>query len=419
MQAQFSNLLHFDTSLIPVQSKRGGRLTIYKSHYFIYFSIAMMFGLFVTSNHTLGQNKDKKVASDNGITVRRDTTSTVPDNTYGDGGKKRVIVEKSTHPANHEDDSEIETTELIDGKGKVRERTIRMTTKGGGKASHEYVSKWGNSGVLIYFKEVETNEIGDRIKLDERRYKDERMPENQRRSKDLIEYEQGIKTYGYYEYIDDKGTRHVKIYNPKTKEEEDAGNNAMPESNPSNIGQIESAPVSNASYEKNEVFVGPALMHQDYEGSKYNSWGADGSYTRIIGPHVGVTADVGIYWHKEMEEQNYTYSLRQYNITAGPTFFPFQNALSTQNKFCFSVHLYGGYANLKSSYKSSDSSGTYSYSDSQGSFTLTAGLCLDLRLNKHLGIRLQPDYTPTFFKQNYYGSTQNNFRASLGLVARF
>ena len=412
MQTQFGNLHHFDPSLIPALTNLGTRLTLYKDHYFIYLPIAMIFGLLVLSHRTVGQDKEKKVEKDS-IIVMIDS-SIYPDKSYDVGGTKKVIRHRVNFPDHPIDDYDDAHTYFMDDKGTIREERDTVAYKGAGKRASEQIYIYGaKTGVCIYQKYTKIDEAGNIEVLDESRYKDSLLYNviSDPHRKKANGFEWGAKISGRFIYIDSNGTRHVQNWNPKTDKYEDAGNNAMPEPNTTNISHTE-------SYSKNLIFIGPALMHEDYFSQSFNSWGVDGSYTRVISPHFGATVDAGIYWHTEKEDQYYSYSYNQFNITAGVTYFI--TPLNTASKLDFSVHLLGGLAALKETSKSSDSSYTYSDSYTYKSFTVTAGAAVDLNLSQHFAIRLQPDYTPTFFKQGSYGSkTQNNFRISLEAGIKF
>jgi hypothetical protein len=169
----------------------------------------------------------------------------------------------------------------------------------------------------------------------------------------------------------------------------------------------------NFSYKPNQIFIAPAylMIANSGQGVKgYGSFGITGEYTRFITPRIGATLDAGIYFHKETQD-GFTTNYNSFNITAGPTFIPFNNPWSADTKLTGNLHALVGLSSIMIK----QSSGSYVDNFSKQGFTAVVGGALDYHINPSLGIRVQADYTPTFF----FKTTQNNARISAGVIIGF
>jgi len=221
------------------------------------------------------------------------------------------------------------------------------------------------------------------------------------------------------------GIKHKETYNYEKDMWEDSGQTSVPQPIPGNTAPASSQaePIeADIGTAKNCIYVGPAAMYEDYQSSSYTALGAEAGYSRAISNKTGIAINTGVYFHKDMNQYS-SESIQQVNVGAGIVYFPFRQEGGSENTFDFSVHLYAGFANLKSTItekiNGSDSGYTssLSYSNSQTGFALTAGVAVDLNLSQHISLELPIDYAPTFFKQEYYThKIQNNFRGSIGIV---
>jgi hypothetical protein len=169
----------------------------------------------------------------------------------------------------------------------------------------------------------------------------------------------------------------------------------------------------NLSYKPNQIFIAPAYLEiaNSGQGVKgYGSFGVTGEYTRFITPRIGATLDAGIYFHKETQD-GLSINYNSFNITAGPTFIPFNNPWSADTKLTGNLHALVGLSSIMIK----QSSGSYVDNFSKQGFTAVVGGALDYHINPTLGIRVQADYTPTFF----FNTTQNNARISAGVIIGF
>jgi hypothetical protein len=111
-------------------------------------------------------------------------------------------------------------------------------------------------------------------------------------------------------------------------------------------------------------------MYEDYQSSSYTALGAEAGYSRAISNKTSIAINTGVYFHKDMNQYS-SESIQQVNVGAGIVYFPFRQEGGSENTFDFSVHLYAGFANLKSTItekiNGSDSgySSSLSYSNSQ------------------------------------------------------
>jgi hypothetical protein len=361
-------------------------------------SLILSISLMVIHQLVLGQ--DKQTSFRNPKVSKADTTKEL-DNTNGKGGTKLTITQTITHGENDVD--EHEEIVYLDPKGTVRQRKIIIRYTGAGQKSEERTVDYGlNTGKPVYEKTIGKDEGGTITYFREERFKDELNPNGG----------DPVQTSGYYWNIGDNGKKTTKKYNPKTNAYEDTGNTSLGENN--QVGN--QLPVDNThiSYHDNQVFLGPAYMNIANSGvgnKGYGSFGATGEYSRYFTPHLGGTLDVGAYFHKDTED-DFSESYTQLNFTVGPTFIPFKNPRSEDKKLSGNLHALFGLSSIMVK----ESSGSYGIDqESKQGFTACVGGALDYKINDKFAVRLQADYTPTFF----FKTMQNNARVSAGLVLGF
>lgn len=168
-------------------------------------------------------------------------------------------------------------------------------------------------------------------------------------------------------------------------------------------------PRTSYNFPKYQIFIGPSYTHFGDKDFHYNAWGVTGEFIKLITPKIGVTLDVGYYFHKETQgtlRENF----QQYNITGGITYWP---KLNLDPHLLFSTHALAGI----SSYRINYTTGNYNSNNNfYHSFNANVGVAMDWKINRSFNIRLlQLDYTPTFFGK----TVQNNLRISIGAAYQF
>ncbi|MGZ3810466.1 MAG: hypothetical protein ACXVJN_02000 [Mucilaginibacter sp.] len=129
-------------------------------------------------------------------------TIKIDDDTYGKGGFKLKITDKSMKNA------QTNIVEIYDAKKRLRESSSTMNFDTGQK--HETVSIMDSNKKMTYFKEINHDQFGNESEFVEIRYKD------------------GKQTYGFERNTGQDGKKHIKKWNDKTHamEEEKGGASA-------------------------------------------------------------------------------------------------------------------------------------------------------------------------------------------------
>jgi hypothetical protein len=217
---------------------------------------------------------------------------------------------------------------------------------------------------------------------------------------------------GTRKYVDKQGKTHSENYNSKTNKWEDTGNLSLPQDNLASAGP--NPELTNLSFHSNEALVGVAYMDIGNSGkgsNGYGSFGVTGEYTHYINPKVGATLNFGVYFHKETQDE-YSVNYSQFNVYAGVTYVPCKNPERENKMFSGNLHGLIGLSSLTVK----ESSGSYGLDQlTKQSLTFALGGALEYHISPRFRIRLQADYTPTF----YFNTTQNNFRIGIGPTIKF
>jgi hypothetical protein len=271
-----------------------------------------------------------------------------------------------------------------DSKGHEWEKKVIETYVDSGQ-KWIYHFKMDEKGNLVYYNWTKKDVLGATTYFEESKWKDKKHIYGIRQSYEL----------GGYKYIYDikKGDwEEVKKDKPTT--DEPKTENKIP-----------------ASFPQNQVAFGPAYMHFGDKDFHYGSYGFTGEYSRFLCPRFAITADVGIYWHKE-SFVGYDNNFDEFDLDAGVTYLPCSHSLDPACRFCFSAHAFAGYG----SYTTKTTSNGYgSNSIKEHSVIFDIGAAEDLRISPNFKLRLQADYRPSF----YFNTTQNNYRLTLGGVYDF
>lgn len=139
--------------------------------------------------------------------------------------------------------------------------------------------------------------------------------------------------------------------------------------------------------------------------------GGVGELSYNVNNWLGLVADFGGYGLHDVANVD----ARLWTYTFGPRFY------LSRGKFTPFVHLLAGGARIKSEITPGAPTDTFAFGTpvNKNAFAALAGGGADLSLTRHVALRLfQIEYLLTKFKVNGPTTTQNNFRASAGLVFR-
>src|SRR5687768_11553334 len=140
-----------------------------------------------------------------------------------------------------------------------------------------------------------------------------------------------------------------------------------------------------------------SVIREDSEPERFNTYGVNGAYTRVITPSVGITGDFNAH-SRELNGMD----LSKLSALGGVTLLPFEGAKTT-DKATVSLHALVGFSRFKAD------SGVGSSTDTAA--TVKLGGALDVNLSNNFFFRLgQVDYAPTRFG----GETQHNFQVGFG-----
>ena len=286
--------------------------------------------------------------------------TTVPDNTYGEGGRKTTTIDKSV--------SRTSTREVYyDANGRIVHVTTRWVSGTYESLKNEYYScDWGtfsiteetwNEGRLIFKKEV---------------------------------FYQDYKIIQGYERREEQGQTKNKRYNTETRQWEDIASNAQTSSAQP---QRQACPP-----DRSELYIGFSLVMEDAGNQTFNFYGGQAAYTHFLNQKIGITADAGVTFANE-----WGISYRNISVMAGPVLFPIAKA-GRYNPLSFSIHALAGITN---NHRKNNS-----FSNSQTSLSIDVGPGLNFDLTNNLALALRAGFNPVFSK----GITVKNFRLGAGIV---
>ena len=156
------------------------------------------------------------------------------------------------------------------------------------------------------------------------------------------------------------------------------------------------------SFKRNEAVGLFAIIREDAQPKRFNTYGATVDYTRFLNPAIGITGD----FNANFRTQNGA-DLSKISLLGGVTIIPFTGAKTT-DKVTVSTHALLGVSHFSST--------AGSVSSTDNAFTMKLGGAVDVNVNNKFFIRpIQFDYAPTFFG----GNTQNNFQFGFGAGFRF
>jgi len=156
------------------------------------------------------------------------------------------------------------------------------------------------------------------------------------------------------------------------------------------------------SFKRNEAVGLFAIIREDAQPKRFNTYGATVDYTRFLNPAIGITGD----FNANFRTQNGA-DLSKISLLGGVTIIPFTGAKTT-DKVTVATHALLGVSHFSST--------AGSVSSTDNAFTMKLGGQVHVNVNNKFFIRpIQFDYAPTFFG----GNTQNNFQFGFGAGFRF
>jgi len=156
------------------------------------------------------------------------------------------------------------------------------------------------------------------------------------------------------------------------------------------------------SFKRNEAVGLFAIIREDAQPKRFNTYGATVDYTRFLNPAIGITGD----FNANFRTQNGA-DLKKVSFLGGVTIIPFPSA-KTKDKVTVSTHALLGVSHFSST--------AGSVSSTDNAFTMKLGAALDVSVTRNFFIRpIQFDYAPTFFG----GNTQKNLQFGFGAGFRF
>jgi len=164
---------------------------------------------------------------------------------------------------------------------------------------------------------------------------------------------------------------------------------------------------------KLEVFGGYQYLHWDLSGSALNMNGFDASATYNFNRWLGMTADIsGAYNGNTPNAGGPGGTTHIYNYMFGPTIYPFGH-----RRITMFVHGLAGDGHMHIYLPPAGGSPSLTLTDT--SFVYAAGGGFDLRITRHIAVRLfQGDYEQTQFLQDDGFPAQKNIRLAAGIVFR-
>src|SRR5687768_14850319 len=158
------------------------------------------------------------------------------------------------------------------------------------------------------------------------------------------------------------------------------------------------------SYPRVELFGGYSFTSEDGDPENTNLHGWNTSVAVNLNEHVAVRGDVSGFHRSEGNSD-----ISKYLVVFGPQF-----SYRTDSRVRLFARPLFGFAHFKSESELPGLPSPISFSEN--AFAMAFGGGVDVRVNKHLMVRLgQFDYQPTFFGD----ARQDNFRFSAGLVFTF
>jgi len=164
---------------------------------------------------------------------------------------------------------------------------------------------------------------------------------------------------------------------------------------------------------KLEVFGGYQYLHFDLSGSALKMNGFDASATYNFNRWLGMTADIsGAYNGNTPNPGGPAGTTHIYNYMFGPTIYPFGH-----RRITMFVHGLAGDGHIHIYLPPAGGNPSLTLTDT--SFTYAAGGGFDLRITRHIAVRLfQGDYEQTHFLQDFGFPAQKNIRIAAGIVFR-